>query len=241
MESILSPCSGWRPCGLTRMCCRRGIPAVAATVVPEVKCRPGAERIRFIDARNCGNFVDFTQVDTSTLGADRVANAIALAEFQNFRRSRWIAGRRSRWRSSMQSGCSAGGAIAPGGGGSCAERLRREPHSFRRSRFRPNCRSGPGTARSNRSGSGSTAVRSGSCANLWRLRRNRMAASVRMRVIATGGDAPFFAAALPFLELARKSSPITGFVLPAGFFRFTVRLRCVRSARGRRRSRCGGR
>ena len=66
---------------LTSAALPAGMPVVAATVVPELKQRLAGADIRFIDSRHCGCLVDFTQVDTSTLGADRVANAIALAAF----------------------------------------------------------------------------------------------------------------------------------------------------------------
>lgn len=51
----------------------------ACCVVPQAKEKLRSRDIFWLDARNAGDFVDFTQVDTSTLGADRVANAVALA------------------------------------------------------------------------------------------------------------------------------------------------------------------
>ena len=54
----------------------------AASVVPEVARQLAAKReINFISASNCHDLIDFSGVDCSTLGADRVANAIALAHF----------------------------------------------------------------------------------------------------------------------------------------------------------------
>lgn len=53
----------------------------AASVNP-----PAAEKlkdlpIRFLRWNSCGNKLDFSMVDPSTLGPDRIANAVALAEF----------------------------------------------------------------------------------------------------------------------------------------------------------------
>ncbi|MCQ2352123.1 MAG: type III pantothenate kinase [Victivallaceae bacterium] len=53
----------------------------AASVVPEAAARIAGENIHFIDARNCNKSIDFSCVDSAKLGADRVANAFALARF----------------------------------------------------------------------------------------------------------------------------------------------------------------
>ncbi len=57
-----------------------GLPQIAACVCPAVKERLSGSGIRFISAQDNASAVDFSGVDCSTLGADRVANAIALAE-----------------------------------------------------------------------------------------------------------------------------------------------------------------
>lgn len=63
----------------------RDLPAddriAAVSVVPHAAERLSARRIEFITAKNCGGLIDFSTVDAATLGADRVANAIAAAEF----------------------------------------------------------------------------------------------------------------------------------------------------------------
>ena len=53
----------------------------AASVEPRAAERLSARKIAFVTAENCGDLIDFSAVDASTLGADRVANAIAAAEF----------------------------------------------------------------------------------------------------------------------------------------------------------------
>ncbi|MBO5668727.1 MAG: type III pantothenate kinase [Lentisphaeria bacterium] len=58
-----------------------GIPTVAACVCPAVRERLHELNIDFISAENQHSKVDFSPVDCRTLGADRVANAVAAAEF----------------------------------------------------------------------------------------------------------------------------------------------------------------
>jgi len=58
-----------------------GLPLAGACVVPDAWKRLEAEvRPRFrLSADNCGGLLDFSRMDASSLGADRIANAIALA------------------------------------------------------------------------------------------------------------------------------------------------------------------
>ena len=192
-----------------------GIPTVAATVVPEVKCRPGAERIRFIDARNCGNFIDFTQVDTSTLGADRVANAIALAEFHELPAIAVDCGTAITLEIVDAERVFRGGAIAPG------RRLMRRALAQGTAQL-PEIpfstelpeRAGNGTVESIRFGVDRGAV--GLVRELVEAAAQPYGGVGSMRVIATGGDAPFFAAALPFLELAPEEFTHHGIRLAGG-------------------------
>ena len=60
---------------------KENFPRVAACVYPAEKDRLKAAGIEFISALNQRSKVDFSLVDGSTLGADRVANDIAAAEF----------------------------------------------------------------------------------------------------------------------------------------------------------------
>ena len=53
----------------------------AVSVAPYAAARLDRLEVDFITADNCGKLIDFGCVDASTLGADRVANAIAAAEF----------------------------------------------------------------------------------------------------------------------------------------------------------------
>ena len=56
-------------------------PVAAASVVPKASARLAGHGIYFLSAYDCGGLIDFSRVDPTTLGADRVANAIAAAEF----------------------------------------------------------------------------------------------------------------------------------------------------------------
>ena len=53
----------------------------AVSVVPEAAAHLEPRGVEFVTAENCGDLIDFSCVDASTLGADRAANAIAAAEF----------------------------------------------------------------------------------------------------------------------------------------------------------------
>ena len=57
------------------------IPTAAACVCAEIRSKLDGCGINFISALNQKSSVDFSLVDCTTLGADRVANAAALAEF----------------------------------------------------------------------------------------------------------------------------------------------------------------
>lgn len=59
------------------------LPVAAASVVPAVRKMVSDVRsdVFWVTSSNCGNVLDFSQVDASTLGADRIANAAALTEF----------------------------------------------------------------------------------------------------------------------------------------------------------------
>ena len=65
--------------------CAADLPAdeqiAAVSVVPDAAARLASRKVGFVTAENCGGLIDFSGVDATTLGADRVANAIAAAEF----------------------------------------------------------------------------------------------------------------------------------------------------------------
>jgi len=53
-------------------------PFFGISVVPQAAAR--LPQVRFVHAAECGGLLDFSAVDSSTLGADRIANAVAAAE-----------------------------------------------------------------------------------------------------------------------------------------------------------------
>ena len=53
----------------------------AASVAPWAAERLTGREIEYISAKNCRNLIDFSLVAAETLGADRVANAVAAAEY----------------------------------------------------------------------------------------------------------------------------------------------------------------
>ena len=55
-------------------------PVAAASVVPKASARLAGHGIYFLSAYDCGGLIDFSRVDPTTLGADRVATALAAAE-----------------------------------------------------------------------------------------------------------------------------------------------------------------
>ena len=185
------------------------VPVIAATVVPEAKERLAGRDIRFIDARNCGTRIDFTQVDTSTLGADRVANAIALAEFYPLPGIVVDCGTAITLEVVDGERIFRGGAIAPG------RRLMRHALAFGTAQLPEVALSeefpdhaGNGTVESICLGIDRGAV--GLVRELVETLSRPYGGVEKMTVLATGGDAPYFAKALPFLELAPEEFTLQG-------------------------------
>ncbi|MBR7106905.1 MAG: type III pantothenate kinase [Lentisphaeria bacterium] len=89
-------------------------PAAAACVCPEIKKLLEPCGINFISALNQQSQVDFSLVDRNTLGADRVANAAALAEFYELPGAVIDCGTAITLELVDENRRFAGGAIAPG-------------------------------------------------------------------------------------------------------------------------------
>jgi len=53
----------------------------AACVVPDARARLQGVPVTYLSAQNAGSLIDFTRVDSSTLGADRVANCLAALDY----------------------------------------------------------------------------------------------------------------------------------------------------------------
>lgn len=192
-----------------------GLPVIAATVVPEVKERLAGREIRYIDARNCGGRVDFTRIDCSTLGADRVANAIALAEFHPLPAIAVDCGTAITLEIVDADRVFRGGAIAPG------RRLMRRALASGTAQLPEIPLSdelpelaGNGTAESIRFGIDRGAV--GLVRELVETAARPFGGIGAATIVGTGGDAPYFAAALPFLRLAPEEFTLHGIRLAGG-------------------------
>lgn len=186
-----------------------GIPVIAATVVPEIKERLTGRNINYINARNCGQTVDFSQVDCSTLGADRVANAIALAHFYPLPAIAVDCGTAITLEIIDADRVFRGGAIAPG------RRLMRQALAAGTAQL-PEIplsdelpeQAGTGTAEAIRFGIDRGAI--GLVRELVETAARPFGGIPAVTVVAVGGDAPFFAAALPFLRLAPEDFTLHG-------------------------------
>lgn len=192
-----------------------GLPVIAATVVPEVKERLAGLEIRYIDARNCGGRVDFTRIDCSTLGADRVANAIALAEFHPLPAIAVDCGTAITLEIVDAGRVFRGGAIAPG------RRLMRRALAAGTAQLPEIPLSnelpelaGNGTAESIRFGIDRGAA--GLVRELVEAAARPFGGIAATTIVGTGGDASFFAAALPFIQLAPEEFTFHGIRLAGG-------------------------
>ncbi len=186
-----------------------GLPIIAATVVPSVKQRFSGCAIRYIDAQTCGSRVDFTQVDCSTLGADRVANAVALAEFHPLPAIAVDCGTAITLEVVDAKRVFRGGAIAPG------RKLMRQALANGTAQLPEIPFSGElpeqignGTAESLRFGIDRGAA--GMVRELVEAAARPFGGIGNVTVVGIGGDAPFFAAALPFLQLQGEAFTLHG-------------------------------
>ena len=191
------------------------LPVAAATVVPETRRMLDRENLFWLTPQNASGCVNFNYVDSSTLGADRVANAVALAEFYPLPALVVDCGTAITLEIVDAERVFRGGAIAPG------RRLMRRALAQETAQL-PEIpfstelpeRAGNGTVESIRFGVDRGAV--GLVRELVEAAAQPYGGVGSMRVIATGGDAPFFAAALPFLELAPEEFTHHGIRLAGG-------------------------
>ncbi len=182
-----------------------GVPVFAASVVPAVTRQLENAGAFCLNSENAGHLVDFTKVDTSTLGADRVANALALALFYPLPAIAVDCGTAITLELVDENRVFRGGAIAPG------RKLMRRALSEGTAQL-PEvplsgvCPSlpGNGTVESIRFGVDCGAV--GMVKELiMKAIRYFEKNDGEVTVILTGGDAPFFSAALPQYPQAPKN------------------------------------
>ena len=160
---------------------------------------------------NCGNLIDFSAVDATTLGADRAANAIAAAEFYELPVLVIDCGSAITCELVDEEKKFLGGAIAPG------RMLQRRALHTGTAQLpevalaeTPPTGTGRTTAEAIRLGVDAGAV--GMVRELARVMGN--AVKIRTTILA-GGDAKFFAAAFPKWQVAPEDFTLQGVRLAA--------------------------
>ena len=189
----------------------RGERIAAASVAPRAAARLSPLEIEFITAGNCGNLIDFGCVDASTLGADRVANAVAAAEFYELPALVVDCGSAITCELVDEKRRFLGGAIAPG-----RQLQRTALHSgtaqLPEVDFTAAISDRPGrnTAEAIRLGVDAGAV------GMVRELAGRMGDAVRLRtIVLAGGDAGFFAPNFPEWRVAEPEFTLQGVRLAA--------------------------
>ena len=183
----------------------------AVSVVPQAAERLAALRVEFVTAENCGNLIDFSLVDASTLGADRAANAIAAAEFYELPALVIDCGSAITCELVDENRRFLGGAIAPG------RLLQRQALHAGTAQLPEIALAGtlptaPGRTTAEAIALGVDAGAVGAVRELARIMEN--AAKLRT-VILTGGDAGFFAAEFPDWRVAPEEFTLHGVRLAA--------------------------
>ena len=176
-----------------------GIPVAAACVVPEVHRKLESKRdIFWVSSSNCSDKLDFSLVNASTLGADRVANAVALTESVPLPALVVDCGTAVTIEIVDENRCFRGGAIAPG-------RLLMRKALFNGTAQLPDIPlsdSAPESAGVDTLTSMCFGIDRGAVGLVRQLIACCCAQYGIRRCIATGGDADFFLNAVPELEKA---------------------------------------
>ena len=186
-------------------------PIAAASVCPSAAERLSSRNVNFIDAGNCRGLVDFSSY-TGMLGADRVANAVAAAEYYPLPALVIDCGSAITWEMVNAERKFAGGAIAPGRRLMRAA-LCRGTAQLPEVEMASSLPDGWGfdTAESIRWG-----VDAGALGMVRELTVRLGSAAGLRSIILTGGDAGFFAAEFPNWRLAPADFTLQGVRLAAG-------------------------
>ncbi len=188
-------------------------PCAAASVVPAAAKRLTGIDIRFISAATAAGGVDFTRVDTSTLGADRVANAVALATSGILPGLVLDCGTAITIEIVDAEGVFRGGAISPGRG-----MFRRALHvgTAQLPELPPATRP-PAAAGENTAAALALGIDLGAVGMVRELLTVLSRQFPGIRSLATGGDAAFFCSALPeLLEPATSDFTLRGIAIASG-------------------------
>ena len=189
------------------------MPVAIACVVPVVKEKISSERdVFWVSSANCSGRLDFSKVDASTLGADRVANAVALAEYFPLPALIVDCGTAVTIEIVDENRCFRGGAIAPG-------RVLMRKALFNGTAQLPDIplshevpeKPGVDTVSSMRFG-----IDRGAVGMVRQLIAQCCAEYGIKHCVATGGDAEFFLNAVPELEPADEFFTFKGIKLSYG-------------------------
>lgn len=184
----------------------------AASVAPWAAARLQSRQIDYIGADNCRNLIDFSLVASDTLGADRVANAVAVAEYYPLPALVVDCGSAITFELVDERRRFLGGAILPG------RMLMRRALNTGTAQLpevplaeAPPERPGKNTAEAIRLGVDGGAI------GMVREVGSRLMSGIEPRsVVLTGGDAAFFAPHFPGWQLAAPEFTLQGIRLAAG-------------------------
>ncbi|MBO5766679.1 MAG: type III pantothenate kinase [Lentisphaeria bacterium] len=190
------------------------IPVAAACVVPAVRKMVESHRsdVFWVSSANCSGKLDFSLVDASTLGADRVANAVALTEYVPLPALVVDCGTAITIEIVDQNRCFRGGAIAPG-------RLLMRKALFNGTAQLPDIplsEKVPEFAGVDTVSSMCFGIDRGAVGIVRQLIAGCCAQYGIRRCVATGGDAGFFLDAIPELESADEFFTFNGIRIAAG-------------------------
>ena len=183
------------------------VPVAAACVVPAVREKVSSEReVFWVSSGNCSEKLDFSLVNASTLGADRVANAVALADSIPLPALVVDCGTAITIEIVDANRCFRGGAIAPG-------RILMRKALFTGTAQLPDIPLSdkvPGGAGIDTLTSMTFGIDRGAVGMVRQLISACCAQYGIRRCIATGGDADFFLEAIPELEKADEFFTFNG-------------------------------
>ena len=182
------------------------VPLAAATVVPEVRSRLKDRNIFWLGA-DCDCSLDFSQIDSTTIGSDRVANLIALSSEYPLPALCIDFGTAITFELLGRDNIVLGGAIMPG-----RALMRKAMHDYTAQlplvSLEEPPPDGPGVATVDQMLLGVDTGLVGSIKELTEVMRRKVGED--LRVVATGGDAKFFTKRLSGIEYAGDDFTLKG-------------------------------
>ena len=186
-------------------------PVVAACVCPQIKAELKDSGIIFVSALENSGLVDFSLIDRTTLGADRVANAVALAGMYPLPGAVIDCGTAITLEMVDENRRFIGGAIAPGRA-LMRHSLETGTAQLPKTRLLEHIHRNPGRNTVDAIGLGIVCAAAGVVKELANVARENMELKT---LILTGGDAEFFREALPEATLCNGEFTLHGVRLSA--------------------------